>query len=138
MFIYVSSYKALSQGAKLWIVPFEPNHFWFKKINWQLRFLLCPPSSAPLPKNSVLVSVERVFPARQILCLLKGKEDWVISCHRYWKLLGKPSLRIFLPEGMDSDILSAKWPEEKSHDILSCVSAKAGALPEIRLGNSGG
>ena len=119
----ISSYRALSQGANLWALPFEPKDFWFKKINWRLRFLLCPPLANRPPDYPVLASVEGVFPAQQILCLPKNEKNWVIACHQNWKKLGQPSLRVFLPQDMESDIFCAKWPEEKIQDILSCVRA---------------
>ena len=119
----ISSYRALNRGAKLWALPFEPKDFWFKKINWRLRFLLCPPLADRPPDHPMLVSVEGVFPTQHILCLPKDKEDWVSSCHRRWKQLGKPSLRVFLPQDMEPDVFCAKWPEEKTQDILSCVRA---------------
>ena len=119
----VSVYKALSRGANLWVLPFEPKSFWFKKINWQLRFLLCPPLTDCPPDHPLLVSGKGVFPAQKILCLPKNKEDWVFSCYRFWTDLGKPSLRVFLPRDMEPDTFSAKWPEEKFYDMLGCVSA---------------
>ena len=123
MFKYISSYKALSRGAKLWVLSFEPKDFWFKKINWQLKFLLCSPLSDHSLDRPVLISVKGKFPACQILCLPKNEKDWVTACHQNWKKLGRPSLRVFLPQGMDPDTFSAKWPEEKNHDVFSCVSA---------------
>ncbi|MCY4512793.1 MAG: hypothetical protein OXB86_03810 [Bdellovibrionales bacterium] len=117
----LSSYKALDKGAKLWVLSFDPKEFWFKKINWRMRFLLCSPLSDRTSDRPVLLSVKGKLPTQQILCLPKGEEDWVIACHRNWKQLGRPSLRVFLPRGLNPEMFAAKWPEEKAHDILSCV-----------------
>ena len=117
----MSFYRALSEGAKLWVLSFNPQEFWFKKINWQMRFLLCSPLSNHIPDFPVLISLKGELPAQKILCLPQGKGDWVAACYRNWKQLGRPSLRVFLPKNMDPEMFANKWPEEKTHDILSCV-----------------
>ena len=130
MFTDVSPYKALGPGADLWILPWDPMGFWFKKINWRLGFQII----APVPQTDIsisrpiLLSTEEVFPNKRILCLPEKREGWPSACYGYWKDLGCPSLRIFLPLGVEKDSLSANWPERESHHIFSCVSADKRSL----------
>ena len=128
----VSSYKALSEGAKLWVLSFDPKEFWFKKINWQMRFLFCSPLSNHVPDYPVLISLKGELPTQKILCLPKEKEEWITACHQNWKQLGRPSLRAFLPRGMNPEMFAKKWPEEKTHDTLSCVCGIGENFPKGR------
>lgn len=128
----VSSYKALSEGAKLWVLSFDPREFWFKRINWQMGFLLCSPLSDQRPDYPVLISLKGELPTQKILCLPKREEEWVTTCHQNWKQLGRPSLRVFLPRDIDPDIFAKKWPEEKTHDTLSYVSGIKEGFPKGR------
>ena len=123
MFKCVSSYRALCQGANLWILPLEPENFRFKQINWRLRFLICSPLEDRPPARPLLLSVEGGLPVRRILCLPKEKisENWPVSCHRHWKRLEKPSLRVFLPSSLDGRAFINHWPEKEPLNIPGLV-----------------
>ena len=123
MFKCVSSYKALSRGAGLWILPLEPENFWFKQINWRLRFLICSPLENGPAARPLLLSVEGGLPVRRILCLPEEKirDNWTVSCHRHWKRLEKPSLRVFLPSAMDGRAFTNRWPEKEPWNIPGLV-----------------
>ena len=115
MFKQLGHYDAFKPGKDLWILLNCFESFLFKKINWNLRFLLCSPQNRP-PK--ALLTLGHPLSCRYILYL---ENQDMLLCHKYWKELKKPSLRLFLSKkGIES--LSSKWPRKDllTHKIELC------------------
>ena len=124
MFKPLHSHQALDTGSDLWIIPFDLDHFWFKKINWQLGFPFHNPSQKTSADKPILFASSHVFPNKNILCLPIDKKEWVLSCYKYWAELKKPSLRLFLPENLSPDQLD-KWSDDDSSYSLSYLKTNS-------------
>ena len=113
--------QALSAGAQLWMLPFDPEAFWFKKINWYLKFLLHTPNKTQAPTEPLLVQSQGLLPNEKVLCLPSKDEDWISNCYQHWKQFNKPSLRLFLPSSLNFYSLNEAWPDTASTHKLTCA-----------------
>ena len=120
MFKHMPFSKALGPGANLWILPFSPDEFLFKKINWHLGFIIQSLSSQTPLKKPLLLSTEHFFTNKQIVCLPDEKEEhWITLCYHQWKKFNRTSLRIFLPKNIEFEDLENHWPSKTAYNNLS-------------------
>ena len=113
MFKPLGSFDVFKSGEDLWIFLGSSNSFLFRKINWKLMFLFCPPGKHP--SSDLLVSVNKQFLCCNILYL--NSQD-ILTCHTHWRKLKKPSLRLFLFEKKIQD-LHNQWPKQDLSPTLS-------------------
>lgn len=122
MFIETGYYKSFSAGHDLWALTFNPEDFWFKKINWHTQFLL---NKINEPHQNIdralLMPTEQILFNKSLLCLLDS-EDIAPQIYQHWKNLKKPSLRIFLNSKIHKKDLESFWPLEDLKYSLSYVA----------------
>ena len=132
--------KALDPGADLWIIPDRRTSSWSKKIDWYLQFLISkamihkpPQISAEITKrmqendhelfshelghsSPLLILSERQLPNKKTVHLpfLGDQKSWVEQVHQVWSGFNSPSLRVFLPKGIESKDFINAWPSSKN------------------------
>ncbi len=116
-FYPLSKNQFFKKKSDLWILPFETNAYWFKKINWVLQFSIHDLSSNKYLNSPLLIPSSEVFPNKNILCLPFEKEDWFKNVFIQWVRLKKPSLRLFLPTCYNKGDLLSKWPYKKEDEF---------------------
>ena len=62
--------------------------------------------------QACLAPIDRVFSGKLLLCLAAPPGLYIAEGHRRWAGLGRPSLRVFLPRGMDGRRFQSGWPEK--------------------------
>lgn len=134
------SQHAFLPGCDLWIVSQRVPKAFSLRLDWLLNFQLSKgqrhvhrdrpeateawvartglelpartaPAGAPL-----LIAANELLPCRWLLrgdC--ESLETWLASAHERWQGLGKPTLKLFLPEGEDPQTLMRLW---KPYDPL--------------------
>lgn len=131
---------AFASGASLWLMPSAKDSIWARRVDWYLNFLagravqhrtptidpdfvklladeqLKPPTLLEGRKGPLLIASGHRLPAEQAVQIeFNGNTaEWISSVRKVWLDLGKPSARIFLPQGMDGSSLTAAWPEHES------------------------
>ena len=123
MFQSLTKNQKFSIGSDLWIVFFEPDRQFFKKINWETCFLLQSLSENEELLKPLLVNTYKIFPNKSILCLPFEKSTWVKDVYQFWKQMDKPSCRIFIPLGCKEEELINLWPEVDTVYNLSYYKA---------------
>lgn len=148
MSIYaVTKAKAFEGGSDLWVSPEPEVSELTKELNWYTNFLTSrmiyhrPQTVSPvladiLAKNEIeflgsppetpdrfLLCTEHVVPNKLLLVLpyKGGLKSWLKQAHRVWQELGQPTVRIFLPKGVDVDQFSKAWPEKGAGQEVSIV-----------------
>jgi hypothetical protein len=126
--------NALTPGADVWIVPDLGVSSWSRKIDWYLNLQLMraepkKPTElcsemrevaqkwdfdvpvAPLnPLAPLMVVSDRLLPNHQTILVPVGEDgQWPRRCHRVWLNLGRPSLRIFLPDHQGVETFTQEW-----------------------------
>ncbi len=112
MFKQLTYHQAFVAGSDLWVLPFEPTSFWFKKINWQTQFLLQTIHSPIKISNPLMITTEKFFPNKAVLCIPIQKISWIQEIHKHWINLKKPSMRIFLRKNETQDDIEKDWPKK--------------------------
>lgn len=134
----LSPNSAYAHGSELWALPKLDSSFWARDIDWILNFQISfrkdHPQlqiSPPLEKiiNDMDMEVKKVFlkkknplmiispdrlPNKETLYIDSYKDfyDWVEQIHHLWNNLNRPTLRLFLPQGMSQKEFESLWPEE--------------------------
>lgn len=143
----LSAASALNPGSDLWIVPDPSNSRWVVKLDWYLNFQIMQsgrhhaaalsrdvqqllteidwsspavkvPNKAPL-----MISVDNRLPARWLVVVPSPEplSDWIGRLLEVWGGLRKPSLRIFLPTGLQAGPFTEAWKRHSNLDDLSLV-----------------
>lgn len=121
---------------------------WARKIDWYLNFQLTraephQPVSISSELNQILEEWEVEAPPRIELPhsaplmvasasllpntttvqvpLNEKTEAWVLSCHRIWTDLGRPSLRVFLPSSVSEAAFEKHWPSADKESGVELV-----------------
>ena len=121
MFKVLHQNKALSEGSDLWVIIFNPENFWFQKINWLSKFTLQKEEDFKQISEPLLVATQQFLPNKSILCMPKNTENLSEKIHTFWKNLKKPSLRVFIDSKDAKEEFESKWPKEDLQGQLSCV-----------------
>ncbi|MES2965365.1 MAG: hypothetical protein V4760_15890 [Bdellovibrionota bacterium] len=139
--------QALSNGRITWLVPDLEHSKWAQRIDWYLNFQITraephrPASFAPelqeimekwefeapaVRLNSVaplMIASPELVPNHQTVVIpVRGSEaEWVLSCHRVWVGLGRPAVRLFLPEGFKTSSVESRWPKADAEADVELV-----------------
>jgi len=123
--------QAWTSGADLWVVGLPENSAWARKIDWELNFQILRASKHQKPElspelNQVLqktgleaLSIDRTGAPLLVAADLNLPCRWVLSLSRIeapsllstWQDLGKPKLRIFLPQTQSVETFTKEWDE---------------------------
>jgi hypothetical protein len=141
--------EAFSNGRITWIVADLEHSKWSQRIDWYLNFQITraephrPASFAPELQEIIekwefeapavrlsavaplmIASPELVPNHQTVVVPVKGAEaEWVLACHRVWVGLGRPPLRLFLPEGFKAPSVSSRWPKADEDADIELVPA---------------
>lgn len=97
MFQFLPLSHAFSKGSKLWIVQSPTHSSLSKKIDWYLQCICKKQKKISKP---LLTEASPHLPCKQVLFLPFEHKDsvkWIQEAYQYWKKLGRPSLKLFLP-----------------------------------------
>lgn len=140
--------NALTSGSRLWVVSDLEKSHWARKIDWYLNFQLlrAEPHRSPelspeiksvmerwefdAPEISIaeraplMVASSKLLPNTQtVMVPLSAKEElWVKACHRIWQDLGRPTMRVFLPEESTVEGFSKHWPKADQEAAIELVA----------------
>lgn len=127
--------SAFNPGQDLWIVPDTAGSRWTVRLDWYLNFQITKTSRlspATLPHEMLdilreidwepshphtsaqaplLVSCESRLPARWVAVVPDSSEtdDWSARTVALWQGLGRPSVKIFLPTGLQAGAFTESW-----------------------------
>ncbi len=145
----LSGSMAFTTGAQVWLLPEAQDSIWSRQVDWYLNFILAkserhsPPEinsdfqqllseeGLPTPeiifqpKSPVMVATDRHLPANQVI-RVTGSQDskhWINSLRNIWNSLGKPNVRVFLPQKMNLDFFKEHWKSE-SDSLVQIVMAE--------------
>jgi hypothetical protein len=149
--VALPSASAFNPGAKLWVVPEFDQHPLIGKIDWYLNFQLSkalrhqPAQPAASIKNlilacelpnldfkagedcGILIPSGLQLPNRWVLSMpSKQRQTWVKDIHQSWSKLGRPSLRVFLPQSLSRQQFAEQWnhfEQLDSHQEYSVIEA---------------
>jgi hypothetical protein len=137
------NHEAFKAGAELWIVPgFEYCHL-TRQIDWYLNFQLGrglphrpPPLSKELtdvarkwdfdppefkidPQAPLMIASRDLLPNDKTILIPYEEpvKTWAQAIYKIWVDLQKPSLRVFLPDGVPPASFEASWPEKADETI---------------------
>ncbi len=139
---------AFASGASLWLMPSAKDSVWARRVDWYLNFMagraaqhhppvvdpefvklldeeeLKPPSIIHDRKSPLLIASGHRLPAEQAVQIEYNGDfsQWVASARKVWIDLGKPSARIFLPQGVDGSALAAGWPDHETATMTVVAS----------------
>ena len=119
MFKSLDENQKFSSGSHLWFIFFEPHRLLFKAVNWRTCFLLQALGETKELLKPLLIDTHKVFPNNSILCLPLKQKTWFKEVYESWKLLDKPSSRVFIPSGCQGEELLEYWPTSDSFHELS-------------------
>lgn len=149
----LSSTMAFSSGSDLWILPSPDVCFWARKIDWYLNFQLAraenhrppqwtpglieilkeeglePPSTESWGEAPLLIASRHRLPTSQAVELpYNGRiKDWMEAAEKIWRDLGRPSLRLFLPQNVQINQAEAHWHDGKTGNRPITVVSEAGS-----------
>jgi hypothetical protein len=142
--------NALSSGAKLWILADLGHSRWTERIDWYLNFQINRAEPHTTPQigeklNAVLAETEFVAPEVKLLekaplmvsssellpnhvtvvvPLADSASEWVLRGYAVWTELGRPELRVFLPESVSLSTFQSAWPREGEASAVQVVSPR--------------
>lgn len=143
----LSTASAFSSGHDLWVVSDRTHSRWALRLDWYLNFqmlqgerrkshqlaepvkALLEESGLPQPRTSItesaplLISADGRLPARWVLFLpMDGASDeWVNRLASVWTKLQKPSMRVFLPTGVDGLPFTEEWKKHSSLENCALI-----------------
>lgn len=112
MFHFLPLSHAFSKGSKLWIIQSPTHSSLSKKIDWYLQCICKKQKKLSKP---LLIEASLHLPCKQVLFLPFEHKDpvkWIQSAHQYWKKLGCPALKLFLPNSSVKEDLTKHFPYE--------------------------
>lgn len=142
---------AFGPGSDLWIIP-DPNlSSWSKLIDWYLNYQISraklhqpmrlpervqlileeneiPPVDIALSTDTpLMLAAENRLPSQQVVVLpsCENGKDWLARAHKVWEQLGKPTLRLFLPNDFDATQFQTQWPGGIDETDITLVSGQA-------------
>lgn len=129
----VQAAQAFLPGHDLWFIPEELPKAFQSSLDWYLNFQLSKSQRLEKAKRSpelekilaatgqnfppqssdsapVVIPSSHLLPCRWVaMSSLKHLESWTASAQQLWASLGKPKVKIFLPEGHDAQVLMKVW-----------------------------
>lgn len=143
----LSQASAYNPGASLWICPDQPNSKWYLKLDWYLNFQISRlekhnkqflskdletiilKTELDIEKQIVpdekhtLVSSYLNLPCRWLIVqpYENNPKEWCLKIKHSWQSLKEPSLRVFLPTGLNASDFTEVWRSITSFDDLTVV-----------------
>lgn len=147
----LSGSMAFSSGARAWIVPEASKSIWSRQIDWYLNFVLAKserhkspelksefkqlleeeglpaPEIIHRPMMPVMVASENRLPVHHVIRVMKSDRpsDWIDSIIQIWTDMGRPLLRVFLPQGMTKDAFKERWNVSADQQIQLVLAETA-------------
>ena len=145
--ITLSQASSLNPGADLWIVPGLEESKTTQKMDWYLNFQLTGAhrhktfspakelsaiiencamdefKKTPHDESALLISSEKLLPNKWVL-EIKNSDDsdaWINKAANFWLNLGKPSLRVFLPQNITLAQFQKAWTKHQAYDDFTVV-----------------
>lgn len=137
--------QAFSPGAKLWIVPSTAaNPLLLQRIDWYLNFQLSrarfhQPRALAQPLKDILTENELEIlqpshsnPDNTPLAVIAGDrlptnivvqmpettpQKWIQLAHTVWNHFGKPNVRVFLSQEIDSNFFAKYWSTSPTDEV---------------------
>ena len=112
MFHFLPTSHALSKGSLLWIIQSPTHSQLSKKIDWHLQ---CICKKQKIFSKPILTEASLHLPCKQVLFLPFEHKDpvqWIQQAYQFWKKLGCPSLKLFLPSSSKKEDLIKYFPSE--------------------------
>ena len=134
--------QAFGPGADMWVIPSKETSALVQKMDWYLNFQLARAhahaAQEPAPQllalvnenqlqsltdrpqhpEALMIAAEHTFPTKTVVeAPLKNKKSWAEHIHNVWLQMGTPSLRVFLPNGIDAEEFKELWPGPTQHDV---------------------
>lgn len=139
--------SAFNPGHDLWIVPTAAESRWTLRLDWYLNFQIIragrharpqkdaaveqvlqeiewsPPNPRLDRQSPLLVSCDGRLPARWVAVVPGSSKlsDWTESIEKIWRDLQQPTLKIFLPTGLQAGPFSEEWRKKVQSDDYSVV-----------------
>lgn len=146
----ISFSQALSSGHELWILPSSEDAPIVRKIDWYLNFQLAraknhrPENLSPEIRNilaqnewpefkfgkdssmPLMVAPQGLLPTNMVVQIPNSAQlpQWAANAKKVWLALGKPSLRLFLPEAGNLNNLIELWGSDSSSNEIAVVPAR--------------
>lgn len=143
----LSTASAFSSGHDLWVVSDRTHSRWALKLDWYLNFQMLqgerrdprrlaepvkalleesglPPADSETGESSpMLISADGRLPARWVLFLpmTSDSTNWVSHLAKVWANLQKPSMRVFLPTGLDGLPFTEEWKKHSSLENCALI-----------------
>ncbi len=136
----VQAQHSFLAGQDLWIVSQKMPSSFFQKLDWLSNFQLSKsirhesqkrgpaleewiettelsvPAQLDSSRSPLVLSFNDLLPCRWLIYLqFESLDSWTQQILPLWQGLGKPSLRMFLPEGEEPNALMNLW---KPHDPI--------------------
>src|SRR5437868_1774620 len=139
--------SAFNPGSDLWIVPDSPHCRWTQKLDWYLNFQIVKNQRHLSPeirnftkliqkdtgletyehtvvKNApLMITSEAFFPNKWVVVVpMTGNfSAWVREASNIWENLKNPSLRVFLPTGLNAGSFNKEWQNHHSVEDFTLV-----------------
>ncbi|OFZ12422.1 MAG: hypothetical protein A2Z20_06655 [Bdellovibrionales bacterium RBG_16_40_8] len=130
-------------GCDLWIISRDDRSGLYRKIDWYLNFQLTKahnhkteesasqlktiisennmPNFSPelISPAALMVVAEDHFPVKSIIeiAAVVSPAIWVKQVHQIWTSIGKPTLRVFLPQKISADEFKLNWSDSENNEI---------------------
>lgn len=144
----LSSTAAFGSGFDLWILPEVSHSPWARKLDWYLNLQILrahnfskkslnPELQAIIQENELklatdirpskagplMIATSQRLPMRQVVevPMLEDLNAWLSQALGIWRDLGYPSLKIFLPKGLNMESLAQTLSGQDAHYTVACV-----------------
>lgn len=143
----LSAASAFNPGSDLWILPELSNSSWALRLDWYLNFQMLKSTRRGQPSRSepligllkeiewapegftaqanapLMISVENRLPARWVVLLPQSHHaaHWVPRAVEIWTSLKKPTLKVFLPPGLQAGSFTEEWKRHSELEDFSLV-----------------
>lgn len=139
--------SAFNPGHDLWVVPDAASSRWTLRLDWYLNFQITRASRHPSPKlaaevdgllreiewrpetpappepATLLVACENLLPARWVAVVPNPGDlaGWTQRIQDAWRDLRQPTLKVFLPTGLQAGPFSEEWRRRSDQEDYSLV-----------------
>lgn len=140
----LSKSSALSSGTNLWVLPELNQSTWARQVDWYLNLQMWRSEYHKVPSFSMelntwlqdneikplqiktstsaplMIASQGHLPAAEIVmlpCKNLTEVAWLEAIHQLWLQMNKPSLRIFLPNHIKTEIVHQVWAKDTDSNI---------------------
>lgn len=143
----LSAASAFNPGSDLWILPELTNSSWALRLDWYLNFQILkstrregvsrsepllgllkeidwsPEEYSAAANAPLMISVENRLPARWVVLLPQSTHasHWIPRTVEIWNSLKRPTLKVFLPPGLQAGNFSEEWKRHSDFEDFSLV-----------------